>query len=77
MQPPGFLYNSRLRIMKLCGGVGFTSQLAGETLSVLSVHLFQPSLLVLSCVGLQRPRHDLLITKDVQVGQNAKQESGQ
>ena len=62
---------------KLGGGVGFTSQLAGETLSVLSVHLFQPSLLVLSCVGLQRPRHDLLITKDVQVGQNAKQESGQ
>ena len=58
MQPPGFLYNSRLRIMKLCGGVGFTSQLAGEALSVLSVHLFQPSLLVLSYVDLQRPRHD-------------------
>ena len=59
MQAPGFLYDSRLLVMtKLGGGVGFTSQLAGETLSVLSVHLFQPSLLVLSYVDLQRPRHD-------------------
>ena len=59
MQPPGFLYNSRLPIMtKLCGGVGFTSQLAGQALSVLSVHLFQPSLLVLSLLDLQRPKHN-------------------
>ena len=43
---------------KLCGGVGFTSQLAGEALSVLSVHLFQPSLLVLACLDLQRPKHN-------------------
>ena len=43
---------------KLCGGVGFTSHLAGEALSVLSVHLSQLSLLVLACLDLQRPRHD-------------------
>ena len=44
--------------MKLCGGVGFTSQLAGEALSVLNVHLFQPSLQVLSLLDLQRPKHN-------------------
>ena len=43
---------------KLCGGVGFTSQLAGEALSVPSVHLSQPSLLVFVRLDIQRPRHD-------------------
>ena len=59
MQPPGFVYNSRLPIMtKLCGGVGFTSRLAGDALSVLRVHLFQPSLQVLSLLDVQRPIHN-------------------
>ena len=43
---------------KLCGGVGFTFHLAGEAMSVLSVHLSQPSLLVLARIDLQRPTHD-------------------
>ena len=40
---------------KLCGGVGFTSHLTGEALSV---RLFQHSLLVLARRGLPKPKRD-------------------
>ena len=59
MQPPEFLCNSRLLIVtKLCGGVGFTSQLVDEAFGVLSVPLFQSSLQVLPRLDLQWPKHD-------------------
>ena len=45
MPTQGFLYHCRLIMTKLCGGVGFTTDLAGQALSV---RLFQRSLPVLA-----------------------------